>query len=75
MSIMVTEADGTVWRAPFCSHPIENVECPACGAEEVRVREDSSADPRPAYCGACHALIELQVYETFGEPVCVESHE
>jgi hypothetical protein len=72
MGVMVTEANGTTWEAPFCSHGIENMECPICGAEDVRVREDSSAEPREAYCGECHAILELDVFETFGNPVCVE---
>jgi hypothetical protein len=75
MSITVTEADGTTWRAPFCANEVENVTCPACDAETVRVREDSSADPRPAYCGTCHALLEVRVFETYGEPEVVDHHE
>ncbi len=75
MGVNVTEADGTTWRAPFCANEVENVECPACGDEAVRVREDSSADPRPAYCGSCHALLDVQVYETYGAAEVVDHHD
>ncbi len=74
MSVTVIEADGTTWRAPFCANPAENVSCPACGVDDVRVREDSSEQPRPAYCGACHAVLEVEVFETYGSASIVCEH-
>jgi hypothetical protein len=57
------------WKPPFDGNLIENVSCPRCEDECVHARVDSSADPRPAYCGNCHANLELDVYETFGNAV------
>lgn len=54
------------WRPPFHGPVVENVACPVCETECVVVQENSSEDPRPAYCEACHATLELEVYETFG---------
>lgn len=60
------------WRPPFNGRLIDDVPCPACEAEAIMVREDSSEDPRPAYCDACHVNLVLEVYEHFGEPRVVE---
>jgi hypothetical protein len=62
---MTTNAETAAWVAPFNGNVVEHVACPACEAEAVCVREDSSEDPRPAYCETCHALLTVEVFETF----------
>lgn len=55
------------WKPPFSGYLVEDLSCPACEAEAVFAREDSSEDPRPAYCEACHAPLALEVFESFGD--------
>jgi hypothetical protein len=65
---MMVDQANVDWVPPFCANVVEDLECPVCDDENVMVREDSSADPRPAYCGTCHALLEVDVCETFRSP-------
>lgn len=64
--------DFAEWHPPFCANEIENLACPKCGEEAVRVREQDvyfEGDVE-AYCGECHALLEVQasVEVTFTDP-------
>lgn len=61
------------WRPPFVGKLVDNCGCPWCCQYGVHAREDSSADPRPAYCAHCHALLELEVFEVLDNPVCVRA--
>lgn len=62
------------WSSPFHGNLIESLSCPACEAESVVVREDSSEDPREAYCDACHVMLTVEVLETFGSARIVCEH-
>jgi len=64
------------WKPPFCANEIENIACPSCGEESVRVREKETyfdGDSCEAYCAECHADIEVQVSLTieFSDPEVV----
>jgi len=65
---MPNDRQDVVWRPPFYGRLVENLWCPICDAEDLRVRIDSSADPRPAYCGSCHAAVTVDVFEQFSNP-------
>lgn len=60
------------WVPPFAANEIEDVACPKCGEECVRVREQEKyfEGDVEAYCGACHALLQVQavVEVTFADP-------
>jgi hypothetical protein len=74
MSVEVTEADGTTWRAPFCATPADGLKCPKCGADEsVRVRDLAryvNEDQCEAYCAECHSLlwVWVEVEVSFSDP-------
>ena len=65
----MTEQD---WQPPFDGRRAENVWCPVCGVDDVHARIDSSEDPRPAYCGSCHASLSIEVFETFGSAMLAD---
>jgi hypothetical protein len=61
------------WVPPFCAHEVENVPCPKCGEEFVRVREKAfyyDGDTVEAFCAECHAEFEVtaSVDVSFSDP-------
>lgn len=65
------------WSPPFCANEIEDVACPKCGAEAVRVREKetySDGDCVEAYCGECRTMLEIYatVSIEFSDPEVIE---
>ena len=68
------------WKAPFCANEIENLVCPKCGEETVRVREKETyfdGDTIEAYCGGCHAALEVgaHVDVTFSDVEMADADE
>lgn len=68
---MVEKKTSNEWSPPFCANDTD-LKCPACGAENVCVREKDIyyEGEVEAYCGDCHAMLEVQanVEITFSDP-------